>query len=549
MTNSDETVNSKASYTVDLQERLRLMRDGLINNSILLISVPVGIILVPIMVRGLGSEGYGLWIAASALGSLVWIDFGILASTTRVVAGDRLAESPDVMPRFVGAAWRAFLAMGFIGAVVIGAFGMALTHGLHLSAQTIGIAPMIFGLAGLTYWGSQLLTFTAAVLNGLRRFDVANYVAIGNSLLAAAGVIAVLRLGGSLLGVVVWQVLITWITLLVALHVVRRLEPRLQIGQGKFKWAWLRPYVAFGLWSQLSDLCKNANLQAAPLLIGTVLNSAAISPFAVGQKFPTAVARIQGRAMDVLYPAASQSEGSGSTSQLVEVGTRWTIVLMLPLYLGLTIAAPRLLQVWMGEAPGGTVAVLRLMCAGMAVAALGGGAEQVLWGHGHADKIFWVSVAALAANLAVTFPVLHRLGVQGAAWGFLASMTVRTMAYLVLASRMGQTGVFRLLRGSLQGIFLPAAACGVATWGVLALGWPGGWLGLIAASLAGGIAYCAGLYFGGARREERMLAREILFLPITLTKSAWGSLRHAVYRHGPKHNSVLILSHIYRILT
>ncbi|HTI73343.1 MAG TPA: hypothetical protein VMF06_25445, partial [Candidatus Limnocylindria bacterium] len=233
MTEKPGLSNPATGYTVDLSERVRLMRDSLINNSILVISAPVGIILVPIMVKGLGAEGYGLWVAASALGSLLWIDLGIQASTTRVVAADRLANSPDEMPQFVAAAWSANLALGLLVAVLITAFGLALTRGLHLSAGMIGIAPLVFGLAGLTYWGSQLLTFTSAVLNGLRRFDVSNYLAIGTTLAGAAGVIAVLRLGGSLLAVMVWQVLIIWCSLLVAIHVVHGLEPRLQLGRGK----------------------------------------------------------------------------------------------------------------------------------------------------------------------------------------------------------------------------------------------------------------------------------------------------------------------------
>lgn len=549
MTNKPDRENRAADYTVDLAERVRLMRDSLINNSVLFVSAPVGIILVPIMVRGLGAEGYGLWVAASSLGSMLWIDFGIQVSSARIVAQDRVVELGDQMPRFVEAAWSADLALGFLVALLIGLFGLGLTQGLHLSAESIRIAPIFFGLAGLTFWGSQLLTFTAAVLNGLRRFDVANYLAIGTLLAGAAGIITVLTMGGSLLAVAIWQVLLNWSSLLLAIYVVRRLEPRIQLGRGNFKWAWLRPYLAFGLWSQLSDFSKNSNLQAAPLLIGTVLNSSAISPFAVGQKFPTAVSRLQGRALDVIFPAASQSKDSGATRHLIEVGTRWMVVLMLPSYLVLIISAPKLLLAWMGDAPVDTVAVLRLMCAGMAIAALGGGSEQVLWGRGKAREIFWVNTAALAANLAVTFYALHRIGLQGAAWGFLASMTVRSMTLLVLASREGQVGLFSLLRGSLKGIYIPAAACGAVTWGVLSAPWHGGWLSLITASFAGGMAYVTALHFGGARPEERVLAREVLLSPFTLVRFTWRSLRRLQHQIGPRYRAYIFLECVYRVLT
>src|SRR5690348_10098786 len=155
--------NQGAAYVVDLGERVRLMRDTLINNSNLLISAPVGIILVPILLAGLGVEDYGLWMAALALGSLVNIDFGILASVTRAVAGEGGSVSAVEMPLFVGAAWNTYVVLGFAVATLIGTLGLALTHGLHLSPEALRIAPLIFVLAGLYFWGNQLLGFTTAV--------------------------------------------------------------------------------------------------------------------------------------------------------------------------------------------------------------------------------------------------------------------------------------------------------------------------------------------------------------------------------------------------
>ena len=60
MTEEPASGKPASGYTVDLSERVRLMRDSLINNAVLFVSAPVGIILVPIMLRGLGTEGYGL---------------------------------------------------------------------------------------------------------------------------------------------------------------------------------------------------------------------------------------------------------------------------------------------------------------------------------------------------------------------------------------------------------------------------------------------------------------------------------------------------------
>jgi SAM-dependent methyltransferase len=272
----------------------------------------------------------------------------------------------------------------------------------------------------------------------------------------------------------------------------------------------------------------------------------------VGQKFPLAMSRIQGRALDVIFPAASQagqSEDSGAIRQLIEVGTRWMVVLMLPLYLVLGIAAPYLLRVWIGDAHPDQVAVMQLTCGAMVVAALGGGCEQVLWGQGEARKVFLVNLATLAAIIGISLCFIKQFGIQGIAWGFFLSMALRSIGYLYLASRTEQIGLFNLLVGSLKGILLPATACGAVTLGILSIARPGRWLDLIAASFAGCLAYGIVLYFVGARQEERMLVREVLSLPISLTRSGWRGLKRQLRRIGPLHSAHIFWVSLYSILT
>ena len=82
-----ESAFTDRAGALDANERVRLMRDGLVNNSGAVVSVVVGIVLVPIMLHGLGTESYSLWIAALAvLGMPAGLDFGLGATVIREVA-------------------------------------------------------------------------------------------------------------------------------------------------------------------------------------------------------------------------------------------------------------------------------------------------------------------------------------------------------------------------------------------------------------------------------------------------------------------------------
>ena len=94
LSSRDMTVSSSAepesaakADSLDTKERLRLMRDGVVNYSGFVTSGLAGIILVPVMLRYLGTESYGLWLAAMAVwGMLGSFDFGLYWSVSREIA-------------------------------------------------------------------------------------------------------------------------------------------------------------------------------------------------------------------------------------------------------------------------------------------------------------------------------------------------------------------------------------------------------------------------------------------------------------------------------
>src|SRR2546428_9983399 len=110
------------------------MADGLVNYSGFLISGLIGLALVPLMVRYLGTESYGLWLAALAISGMVsGFDFGLFWSVTREVSAEHSSQPPGQTASFVSAAGNLYLLFGIAGALLIAAFSVPLGRGLHLS--------------------------------------------------------------------------------------------------------------------------------------------------------------------------------------------------------------------------------------------------------------------------------------------------------------------------------------------------------------------------------------------------------------------------------
>src|SRR5260221_2690217 len=220
-------------------QRVRLIRDGLVNNFNFVLSALVGVCLVPFMLRHLGAESYGLYIATVSLtGVLGAFDFGIGWTVVRDIAASRSKASDFAETcQFVHAASVLFLFCGVVGGAVIAIAGLLLGSGLKLSAGLREIATSVFALAALGFLADRLAGFQQIVLQGLRRFQVVAALSLSVTVLRAVGIVVVLQDGRGLVSVMVWQVIASIAGLITAIEIVSRIETSLGFRIAPFSWA------------------------------------------------------------------------------------------------------------------------------------------------------------------------------------------------------------------------------------------------------------------------------------------------------------------------
>ena len=370
--------------------------------------------------------------------------------------------------------------------------GLPLSSGLRLSAATRPIAPMVFALTGICFLGDRLLTFTTAVLRGLRRFDLTNLLAIAMAVFRAAGIVALIETGRGVVGVMVWQVAATAAAAWAGQAMIGRLEPRFGFRLGWFRWSQVRSNLAFSLASQLTTIVEVMIWDVAPLVVGLVLGSVWIVPYYIAQRFPTSVGPVIWSIAEAIFPAASQHQKDREidrTREILEVGTRWIVVVALPLCMGLGIVAPHLLQAWVGNVPPGSALILRLITLAVFMEGISAASIQVLWGRGAMRTLVIVPCCLMVASLGLTLALLPRLGIIGAAWGLAAPMFIASVVYLYIGAHTCGTRVRRVMRVAGEGLPLPVVAFLAICLSVNA-GMRPGWAGVVASTVGGGLAYC-----------------------------------------------------------
>ncbi len=490
------------------QQTYQLIRDSVLNWSGVLVSGLVTLLLVPILLRELGKEAYGLWIAATAsVGMLMSFDLGLEWTILRRVATD---PADSDLPQFIGSAGDLYLLVGLAGAALIAFFGVPFSNSLQLSAPNLKLATKLFVIAGAIYFTNQPLKFSNAVLLGLRRFDASNWLISGGSILRAAGMIVSLHLGMGLIGMACWYVIANVILSLVALTAIARFNPRCRFYPGRFRLDALRSSVHFGLASQANALLTRVLWESGPLFIGILRGSAAIVPYHIGQRFPFAVSVIHDRTGNVIFPAAGKHhESEEGTKELLIVGTRWIVLVALPLCMVLWLSAPALLQAWIGVAETETIWIFRLTTGAVFFDAFGAASLHLLWGRGQASTLTRILAAMTIAHVCIGVFLLGQIGIVGVALGFLIPMAAGSLVIMYHACRISKVAPTFLLGSTFSGLLLPVFLVGLTEYVFLTYIRHANLFSLAASGFASCILYLLAFYFLGCKEEERNRIREI----------------------------------------
>jgi O-antigen/teichoic acid export membrane protein len=359
----------------------------------------IGFVALPIMVGSLGYEDYGAYGIAFALvsyGSI--LELGLGWSIVKFIAeADERGRHDDLRLIVVaGAAYQ--LLAGIVIVAVAMVVSVAMRGPGSLSSGATLVAELL-PLAATCFVASNVLSLTAGVLRGLRRFLAASLLVAVAALTTVAGPAAAAACGAGVRGVVAVQLVGGVGVAVVGLYVVMRWMfaghawPSWEEAVGHF-----RRMLSFSLWSFASRVVQIAALQGDKAVAAWMTGAAGFAfysiPFGLAQK----VNFLGAAAMNAIYPVAAASAGTRDRF----LATYFLAARIVHLVTGagaLTAIAlsPLFLASWIGPemAERGSV-FLRLFVLGywvVAVGSLDGGCVEA-WGYPRATAT--VASAALA---------------------------------------------------------------------------------------------------------------------------------------------------------
>jgi O-antigen/teichoic acid export membrane protein len=430
----------------------------------------MGIAFIPLYVRVLGVESYGLiGFFAVLQGAMQLLDFGLTPTLNREFA--RLASGGHT-PQSIRNLLRSVEAVCAVIAVVMVALISAASswiaetwlNAAHLPAPVVSDAVRIMGLVLAARWLEQL--YRAALLG------IGDHIWLN---VAQAG-LATLRWGGAYLVIVlatptvaaffIWQGAISLLSIAVLMTRTYRVMPKAEHG------AWFELSSLRGIWRFASGMFAGSILaflltQIDKLAISKLLPLEQLGYYMVAAAAAGGVSQLIAPMNAAVFPVltddVARADHEGLKRNFIRA-CQWLAAIIVPPAMVLAFFPEAVLLLWTGNpplvaatAPLLTVIVLATLCNGLMNLPY-----MLQLAHGWTSLAVYINSVAVAIMIPVTLWAVPRYGAIGAATAYLAlNVTYIVVGAQLMFRRLLPTSKHLWLSGA---ILAPVAAGGAAAF-------------------------------------------------------------------------------------
>ncbi len=453
-----EIKNMKALHNGHLTSGRLLARNTIWNLLGNIAPMIVAVVCIPILIRGLGKERFGvLTLAWALIGYASLFDLGLGRALTQLVARKLGAGEEREIPSLAWTSLLLMLLMGFAGTVAVFLISPWLAgRGLNVPAGLRGETLESFRLLGL----SIPFVITTSGLRGLleahQRFGLISALRIPMGVFTFAGPLLVLPFSKSVVlvvGTLVAGRIAAWAAhLLVCLRVLPELGRSI---------AWERsaagPLLRFGGWMTVSNVVGPLMVTLDRFLIGALVSLTAVTYYATPYEVVTKLWLLPGALIGVMFPAFSTgfAQDRERTAVLFGRSVKSLFLVLFPIMLCAVALAQDGLKLWLGpEFAQHSFRVLQWLAVGVFINSLALVPCTLLQGVGRPDLTATLHLIELPLYLALLWWLVSTRGIEGAAIAWTARVAVDALFLFGLAKRyLPGKGPIRL-----QTALLPVAA-------------------------------------------------------------------------------------------
>jgi O-antigen/teichoic acid export membrane protein len=396
-----------------------LARNTMLNFGGRVASLLVGVVTIPFIIQGLGTERFGLLsLAWVVLGYFTIFDLGLGRATTKFVAEVLGKGEESQVPYLVWTAVTIQALFGLIGALVLVSITPLLVKRIfNIPLELMKEAKDTFYLLSLAIPLVLIAGSFSGVLQAAQRFDFLNIVKIPSSALIFLLPLLGLFLGFRLPGIIALIVASKLVELIALLILNFRIFPSIKRFSAHSV-LFLR-LLTYGGWVMSSSIVSPILVYLDRFLIAMLLSITALAYYTAPYEVVIRLLIIPTSLTIVLFPAFSMLEGIEDRRRLEILFARsvkYSLLALGPIVFILVLFSEEILQVWLGaDFAIQSAVVLQILALGVLVNSLARSPLALLQGVGQPDIPAKFHFLELPLHIGIAWILVNRWGITGAA--------------------------------------------------------------------------------------------------------------------------------------
>ncbi len=429
----------------------------------------IQLVMVPLLLRHLGDETYGLYAAlTSVVGYFSLLTFGSSLAVPRFVADHAARGEAEALNRVVSTYFT------FFAAVALAGLGVGLALAPRLTA-VISVPPTLTGTVAPAWrlvvggWALGLAAgLLSSLLTGLGEVHLANLASSGRTVLNLGFAAGILWSGGHLEALLEGLLAATAVSGLALYLLLRAAHPEIRISPRLATWATLRWSGRPAAYFFLMQLAALVVMGTDNLVIGAFLGVARVTPYAVAFQLYAMTTALLWAGVDVLLPFFARWGAQDRMESLRAAflrATKYAFAGTALASVGIAAFGRTVIGWWVGPDRFVGHGVLSVFCVMLLIATPIHSASLVLAGLGrHRAPAIGGGIEA-ACNLALSLALVRPLGVLGVALGTLLAGAA-TNAWIAPRAACRELGIGLGIYGRkvLSPSVAPALAAGGVAW-------------------------------------------------------------------------------------
>lgn len=396
-----------------------IARNTLINLIGQVLPLLVAVVTIPFVVRGLGTERFGLLaLAWVVLGYFTIFDLGLGRATTKYVAEALGKGEEDRVPSIIWTAVTVQVIMGSVGAIVLLATtDLLVDRVLNIPQELLDEARITFHLLAFSIPVVLISSSFSGALEAAQRFDLINALRIPISILTYFLPLLGLFLGLGLPGIVALILLARLCAL--AAFVIMNLRIRPELREYSPSSALLSQLFAYGGWITVSSVVGPILVYLDRFLISSLLTIAAVAYYTAPYEAVTRLWIISASLTMTIFPAFSALQGGKNEKRLKTLFARSVKYILLatgPVVIVIWLFAGEMLHIWLGaDFVAESTSAMQILAVGVLINSLGQTPFAFLQGVGRPDLPAKFHLIELPVYVALAWILVSKFGIVGAA--------------------------------------------------------------------------------------------------------------------------------------